>query len=80
MKITLEIDSDPFIRAQKYFATVVFEQILGQEYREPEETFFGCWTWHKVECTKQQQERIKDLLVDAYNTGDLRYCCWAEEE
>lgn len=79
MTITLEIDSDPFKRAQKYLAKIVFEEILEQEYREPDATFFGCWTWNKVKCDKQQQKEIKKLLVDAYNTGEVRYCSWSEE-
>jgi hypothetical protein len=79
MRITLEIDSAPTTRAQEPLAKTIFDAILKQEYREPDSTFFGCWTWNEVECTKPQQEKIKKLLVEAYNTGELRYAGWAEE-
>ena len=77
--ITLEIDSDPFARAQEPLAKTIFNDILEQEYREPNSTFFGNWTWEKVACTEKQREKIIALLSDSYDQGLIRYASWAEQ-
>ena len=78
-RIRIEIDCDPMHRYQENYGRCIFETILNKEYREPNNTFFGCWTWCGVECTVEQQESIRHLLTDAYNDGELRYAGWGQE-
>lgn len=77
--ITLAIDCDPMNRCQEILGRMIFGDILRQEYREPNNTFFGCWTWCGVKCTKEQQREIKKTLVNEYNDGNIRYAEFGEQ-
>ena len=79
MRIILQIDCDPMNRHQEELGRHIFNSVLKKEYREPNNTFFGCWAWCGVECDDAQQEAIKNILVDAYNNNEVRYCSWGEE-
>lgn len=79
MVIRIEVDCDPMIRRQEMIGKSIFYDILKQEYREPNNTFFGCWSWCGVKCNADQQARIKEFLTELYNDGVVRYVSWGEE-
>ncbi len=77
--IAISIDCEPYQHGmQEIEAEHIFKNILKREYRDANHKFFGCWTWCGVECTKAQQEKIKESLTDAYENGIVRYASWSE--
>ena len=73
----VHIDSAPENRHQEELGRKMFE-ILGQEYRKPDFTFFGDWTWENIKSTKDKQKEIGKMLCEAYDRGDVRYAEWAQ--
>ena len=77
--INIEIDCDPYKHGmQEVEARHIFKNILKRDYRDADYKLFGCWTWKNVECTEEQQKKIKELLTDAYERNVVRYASWAE--
>lgn len=74
-KVEIHIDCDPMARFQEHLGKKVFK-ILGQEYREPDYTFFGDWVWKDVEMDEETEKKVGKLLKDAYENNMCRYAQW----
>lgn len=77
--IDIHIDCAPTLRLQESLGKDVFK-ILGQEYRNPDFTFFEGWTWENIQTTKEIQKKIREFLTNAYNKNLVRAASWAEVE
>ena len=75
IKVEIHIDCDPMARYQEYLGKKVFK-ILGQEYREPDHTFFGDWVWKDVEMDEETEKKVGEFLKDAYEKNMCRYAQW----
>lgn len=70
----MDIDSDPFVRAQEQYGRLIFDKVLHKPYREPDNCFFGNWWWN-IKLTEKQQKEAMAILRPAYDKGDIRYAC-----
>lgn len=78
MKITIEIDCEPFAPRPDIYFKHIWQQILDRADKIPEAVskFFGCWRWDDITVSEDQQKEIGNYLTRLYNNGNIRYASW----
>ena len=78
---TIEIDAPPgATRPDIWMRQLLKEVNLDLEYKDPESTIFGCWTWNYSELNDETwaklSQKAEEYLTIVYNRGHIRYASW----